>query len=151
MSPSGWMEEDQFVQWINSVFIPFKNVNCEGRVVLIADDHLTHVFMAAIQLYQKYNIDLVILPSRSSKFFQSLDSNVYSHVKNVWRAILQQHYRETGFRNVGKLTFPLLLFKLHSLEQDLKISHAVRGFKSINLYPLNKNAVNKEKLKLSEL
>lgn len=50
VSPAGWMEEDQFVQWINSVFIPFKNTNCEGRVVLIADDHLTHVTMTAIQL-----------------------------------------------------------------------------------------------------
>ena len=90
-SPSGWMENDQFLQWLEVLFIP-EVKKYPGQHILLLDGHSTHVTLKVIEICQKNNVSLLCLPAHSSHILQPLDVGVYCHVKKVWRTILQEYY-----------------------------------------------------------
>ena len=148
-SPSGWMEEFQFVQWLQKVFIPGVS-KLEGEKVLFLDGHSTHITLQAIELCIKNQIRLICLSAHSSYILQPLDVGVYCHVKDVWRSILQEFCRSTGYQNLDKLNFPTLLKKLYSSPKYFTSSHAISGFKKTGLFPLNIANIDKKKLEIAQ-
>ena len=148
-SPSGWMESDQFVQWLVKLFIPnVKQIG--GKNILLLDGHLSHVSLKVIELCRENNISLICLPAHSSHILQPLDVGVYGHVKKVWRSVLQEYYFETRCKNLGKEEFPGLLKKVFNSQKAFTRAPAVTAFEKSGFFPLNKNNIDKSKLKIAE-
>jgi hypothetical protein len=148
-SNSGWIEEDQFIQWLQQLFVP-EIRKFGGKHVLILDGHSSHLSLSAIELCLNNNITMICLPAHSSHILQPLDVGVYGHVKKVWREILQQYYFDTYAQKLDKENFAPLLRKLHESSKAFTVLHAVAGFQNTGLYPINKSTIDQTKLSIAE-
>lgn len=151
-SPSGWMETDQFQVWFRQVFIENTKSLSEPKL-LILDGHKSHITLEIVNLARENNIHIVCLPPHSTHILQPLDVAVFKPVKSAWRKIVHEHNKgdesAEKFRNIDKGEFTRLLKKLIQSGKAFLRSHAVAGFESTGIYPINRNAIAKEKLNLA--
>lgn len=141
-SPSGWMESLQFANWFENVFIKH-TAKLDGPKLLIFDGHNSHLTIPLIEMACANNIELFCLPAHTSHALQPLDVGVFKSVKNSWRNVLKDYYRDTGCKNVDKITFPLLLKKL--VESGcFSRANAIGGFEGSGIYPLNEDKILKK-------
>jgi hypothetical protein len=103
-SSSGWMEKQQFFQWLERVFVPEIQKLPGNKHILLLDGHGSHITLQAVEICLLRNIVLICLPAHSSHM-QPLDVGVYCHVKKVWRKILSTYYESSGYRNLDKENF----------------------------------------------
>jgi hypothetical protein len=148
-SPSGWMEKDQFHQWLINMFVP-QTKKIGGCHILVLDGHNSHVTLRTVETCLANQIILICLPAHSSHILQPLDVGVYGHVKRAWRRILNEFYETTNFKNLDKENFPSLLKKLYDDDCAFTRLHAIAGFHNSGLYPLDKQNVDKEKLRIAK-
>ena len=59
VSPSGWMEGDQFFRWFEKVFVPYV-VKLDGYKILFFDGHASHISIKLIDLARDKKIILFI-------------------------------------------------------------------------------------------
>ena len=148
-SPSGWIEEDQFIQWLQQLFVPtIKTIG--GQHILVLDGHSSHLSLCAIEICIENNITMLCLPAHSSHILQPLDVGVYGHVKKEWRQILQDYYFNSRAEKLDKENFAPLLKKLYDSNKAFTTLHAVGGFQNTGLYPLNKDSIDRSKLTIAE-
>ena len=81
---------------------------------------------------------------------QSLDVGVYCHVKITWKKILSDYYATTKFKNLDKENFPPLIKKLYESNDAFTRLHAIAGFENTDFYPLDKNNIDKNKLRIAQ-
>ena len=88
------------------------------------------------------NVIIVCLPPHTSHALQPLDVAVFKPFKDHWWRILLTFYRETKMKTVDKAIFPSMIKKLW-----VKISsdNLISGFWGAGLWPLNHDAVHKER------
>lgn len=134
-SPSGWMESAQFLDWFVNLFIPSTS-HLEGKKLLILDGHNSHISLQLIDKAKENNIELLCLPAHTSHLLQPLDVGVYKAVKQAWRVLLRDFYKETSYKNVDKVIFPSLMKKLAETG-CLSRSNAIGGFEGSGIYPLS--------------
>ena len=139
VSPSGWMESDQFIEWFRGIFLE-GTAKLVGPKVLFVDGHNSHVSLELIDLAIENKVTILYLPPHSSAHFQPLDVTVYSEVKRNWRVILNNFYRTTKSESITKQSFPRLINELHKVA--FKPHHATAGFFKTGLYPLDPNQVS---------
>ena len=127
-TPSGWMETDQFHEWLKTFTHYVRNVlRLSGPIVLFLDGHLSHVSIKVIDHGIEQNVHIVCIPPHSSHVWQPLDVSVYSVVKKCWRVIVRDFNKRTGCENLSKFHFASLMKILH--EQAFLPEHAVSGFR----------------------
>ncbi|KAJ8931583.1 hypothetical protein NQ314_015484 [Rhamnusium bicolor] len=141
-SPSGWMESSQFANWLENVFIKH-TTKLEGPKLLIFDGHNSHLTIPLIEMACANNITLFSLPAHTSHALQPLDVGVFKSVKIAWRNVLKDYYRDTGCKNVNKITFPSLLKKLKETGCFSR-ANAIGGFEGASIYPLNEDQIIKK-------
>lgn len=134
-SPSGWMESAQFLDWFINLFIPSTS-HLEGKKLLILDGHNSHISIQLIDKATENNIELLCLPAHTSHLLQPLDVGVYKAVKQAWRVLLRDFYKDTGYKNVDKVIFPSLMKKLTETG-CLSRSNAIGGFEGSGIYPIS--------------
>lgn len=147
-SPSGWMEREQFLQWLEKVFVPAVQ-KLDSEHILVIDGHSSHVTLQVIEICKQHGIRLICLPARSSHILQPLDVGIYCHVKKVWRDVIKNYYETTKFKNVDKDNFPRLIKQLYENDHCFTRLHAISGFEHTGLFPLDKSKVDKSKLKIA--
>lgn len=75
LSPSGWMESEQFFDWFRTMFVP-KVDTIAGHKLLIYDGHNSHINIYVIDLAREKNISIICLPPHSSHCLQPLDKGL---------------------------------------------------------------------------
>ncbi len=81
-SPSGWMTEGNFFQWMEQVFVPWvSSLNSDRPHLLILDGHASHISIRVKELADKNQIHLFLLPPHSSHILQPLDVACYGPLK----------------------------------------------------------------------
>ena len=146
-SASGWMEGEQFVEWMEKVFIAGTS-HLEESKLLIFDGHSSHISSRVVDLAQQNNVELLCMPAHTSSVLQPLDVGVFKGVKVAWRKCLREHYDDTRFSNVDKRTFPVLLKQLVDNGAFSK-ANAISGFESCGIHPLNRQKITSDKLATS--
>ena len=147
VSPSGWMEAEQFVQWFESIFLKYTS-DLIGDKILFLDGHNSHLSIKLIHLAIKNQVHLLCLPAHTSHALQPLDVGVFSEVKRIWKKNLVSFYQKTGGKSLNKQSFPKLLKELH--QEAFLPQHAVAGFFKTDLFPLNAQKVNTEMTELNK-
>jgi hypothetical protein len=79
-NPSGWSNEVLFVKYLNH-FIACEKPSTEDPVLLILDDHESHISIEAITLAKSNGIVMLILPPHTSHKLQPLDRTVFGPYK----------------------------------------------------------------------
>ena len=105
-SQSGWMETDQFFEWLKAYVNFIRNtLELFGPLVLFLGGHLSHISIPVIDLAIKNGIHIVCLPSHASHAWQPLDVAVYGPPKKCWRKILEKFYKENNCQVLSKFKF----------------------------------------------
>ena len=125
------MESNQFLQWLDEMFIPhIKKIG--GHHILLLDGHNTHVSLSVALKCKENNITLACIPAHSPHIQQPLNVSVFCHVKDVWRDILTKFYAESGFNNLSKKVFTSLVAQLYSCDKAYTCTQNIAGFESSN-------------------
>ena len=135
-NPSGWMSSELFVKWLHH-FICHTKATKEKPVLLIMDNHDSHISIQEIDLAKENGVVLLTFPPHCSHKLQLLDVAVYSPLKryyndacNSWQL---QHPGETiSIYDIGNLlgiAFP----------RAMTPSKITSGFKKTGIYPFDRH------------
>ena len=78
-SKSGIIDTNRLLSWFKDAFIPFLNV--KRPVLLLLDNHASHVSTQFIDLAIKENMRLLFLPAKTSLKLQPLDIGILPSLK----------------------------------------------------------------------
>ena len=134
------MEEGQFSEWFNAMFVPATaDHRKSGPDVLFFDGHGSHISIDIVTKARKENVILYCLPPHTT-----LDVSVFLAVKRAWGPILKDYKTTVCNAAVTKQVFPSLLNWLW--DESMHPEHLVSGFRATGLHPLNRDAITNDKL-----
>ena len=86
VSQSGWMEEFNYLKWLELQFYPaVKHLLATGPVVLFFDGHFSHMSISLIKKACTLGIHLFCLTPNTTHVLHPLDVGVFGPVKQRWR------------------------------------------------------------------
>ena len=136
ISESGWMETEQFQEWFEMVFVKYTQ-SIEGPKLLLLDGHASHFSIKVIEIADANNIHIICMPAHSTHLLQPLDVGVFHHFKSAWRKTLKNYYCSNDCEPVRRKNVASLIKACIDEENPFTRAHAVGGFESSGMFPLN--------------
>ena len=88
VSDNGWITTELFCKWFDH-FVEHVRPSDDKRVLLVMDNHSSHVSMKLVCEARRCGVDIVTLPPHSSHILQPLDIAVYGPFKKAWTRQVQ--------------------------------------------------------------
>ena len=124
-----------FLSWFQDCFV--KQIGRSRPVVVIMDNHTSHLSTELIHYAKSENIELLCLPAHSTHLLQPLDVGYYHMFKtNVSNMATSLGY--TGLKTIPRHKFPKLL---HLALNKIAGSSISAAFSAVGIYPLNTTKV----------
>uniref|UniRef100_A0A0L8H2W3 DDE-1 domain-containing protein n=1 Tax=Octopus bimaculoides TaxID=37653 RepID=A0A0L8H2W3_OCTBM len=125
-------------------FITYTRCSKEKKVLLILDNHKTHVSLAAIDLAEKNRvISLTISPHTSYKL-QPLDVSCYKLFKTAYSRVVDNGMRFHPGKSITIYDIPE--FVSHAQIHGLTAQNIIYGFQRTRIYPFNQDEFCKTEL-----
>lgn len=136
VNESGWMTCDNFVKVINH-FIKHSRHSKDFPLILILDNHDSHISFESLELCKKNNIHVITLPPHTSSKTQPLDRSVFGPMKSVYNNACDSWM----MKNVGT---PLTIYQVANLggHAFLKAATPINiqsGFAMSCIWPFNED------------
>lgn len=133
---SGWMQEEDFLIFIKH-FEKYAKPSEENKVLLILDNHSSHLFIPVIEFCRSHHITLLSFPPHTSHRLQPLDRGVFGPFKKFYNNECDQWMRS----NPGKR---LTVYNIPSLVKEAVLNamtpkNITAGFRCTGIWPLNRN------------
>ena len=140
-SESGWVNEELFFKWL----IHFqKATSCspENPVVLISDNHSSHISLAIWQFIRDNGINFVTIPPHTSHRTQPLDVTFFKPLKTNYGEAVRQWL----LQNPGKVVTPSVFAGLFNKAylSTYRMELAISGFSATGIWPFNRNIFPEE-------
>ncbi|XP_054259709.1 uncharacterized protein LOC128984415 [Macrosteles quadrilineatus] len=87
-NPSGWSNEELFVQFLLH-FIKHSGASIENPVILLLDNHESHISVAAIQTAKSNGVIMVTFHPHTSHKMQPLDVGVFGPFKTFYNKAMK--------------------------------------------------------------
>ncbi|KZS03743.1 Uncharacterized protein APZ42_033455 [Daphnia magna] len=136
--PSGWITSELFLMSLQHVL---KHVNCspEKPILLILDNHTSHISYPVVEFCKKSGIVLFTLPPHTSHVTQPLDKCLFGPMKSD----MSQEHRHWMRNHPGERIF------IYDVPQLTKVPHKRRfnskniksAFVACGIYPFNRHAI----------
>ena len=133
---SGWMNADLFLDYLQHVI---RHTRCtqDQKILLILDNHESHISLRAIDLAKAHGIILLTIPPHTSHRLQPLDRSVYAPFKGAYNRALDGWLRS----NPGKT---VTIYDIPALVNEAQMSafiprNVISGFQSTGIYPFNRD------------
>ena len=144
-SPSGWMDQSLFLQWLRNIFDPtLTAMGIKRPVLLIIDGAWVHLSLWISKFCDDKNIILYVLYPNSTHLTQPLDLSLMDSVKVHYKEAIHKWIAENPFEIYDKFAFPATFTMMW--KQAATIKNAAKGFKVAGIYPFNLQAVDEHKL-----
>ena len=140
---SGWIDENCFYDYLLKLFIP-KTRPLSHLLLLIIDNHATHLSIKTAKLVIQHNIHILCLPSHSTQLLQPLDVYTFKYLKPQWRSLLWEFNKSLGNKSLEKLDFVNLFSEL--FDYALLPAHCAPSFAKSGIYPFDPRIISKEEL-----
>ena len=131
---SGWMNQELFPEYLLH-FVKHTKPSPEDPVLLILDNHTSHLSLAAIEYCRKHSIVMLTLPPHGSHMMQPLDvtffgpfKTFYSQACDNW--VVNHPGRPITERQIGGLV-------KEAFERAATAGNARRGFEQTGIWPFN--------------
>lgn len=133
-SPSGWITSDIFVEWFRH-FIYHAKPSIDCPLLLLMDNHESHVSLAIIELARKNHVKLLTLPPHTSHKLQPLDKSVYGPLKRYYN----NHCQSWLLNNVGKRITIYDIAEILGLAYPMAFCtrNSISGFRDTGIFPFN--------------
>lgn len=140
-SKNGWINEDLFVTWLKH-FAAFSKPTQESPVLLILDNHSSHISLQAYNFCKENYITMLSIPPHSSHRTQPLDVSFYGPLKAAYRHECNRHMKTHLMSRITPYDVAGLFNKAYV--QVANISKAESGFRATGIYPLNPNVFTEQ-------
>lgn len=114
-APLGWSNEDLFYEFMQH-FIKFCGANLNNQMILLMDNHESHISVKTIQLAKENGVHLVTFHPHTSHKMQPLDRGVFGSFKTFYNTAMNNWMSIST--NVGK---PATM--LYPLNEDIFPEH----------------------------
>ena len=139
VSDNGWVTTALFLEWF-AHFVEHAGPSQERRVLLIMDNHASHISLDIVAQARKHGVDIVTLPPHCSHIAQPLDLSVFGPLKTAWaRQIKYYHDSHPGQRVTDAEIGGLLSRAWTPVFRNTE--GIMNGFKSSGLLPFNPDQV----------
>ena len=132
---SGYINNDLYLQWFNDGFLP--SIGKKRPVLLILDNHVSHLSTYAIDAARDNGVDLLFFPSHSSHLLQPLDV-VYFHALKQKVADISVDLGYFGVKTLPRHLFPKILMQSMNRLTGATVSSS---FLATGIFPFNKTSV----------
>lgn len=133
-NPSGWSNEKIFLEYLDH-FIQHSRASTENRVLLILDNHESHMSVDVINKARNSGIILLTLPPHTSNRMQPLDLTVFGPLKTYY-----SHEMDLWMRNNPGQTFTIYNIAGalgEAFPRAFTHANITNGFKASGIYPNN--------------
>lgn len=141
-SGSGWMTADIFAEIVLPHIVKALKPTEEDPVLIIADNHASHISLDAINFCRNNHIAFLTIPPHCSNKLQPLDVAVYGPFKRAFNTALQDWMsRHAGTRAT---LYDLCAIFSTAYDSSFTRHNIVAGFKATGVSPFNRNIFNED-------
>ena len=134
-SESGWVNENLFVKWLHH-FQSFTGCSPENPVLLIADNHSSHISLEIFEFVRKNGIRYVTIPPKTSHRLQPLDVSFFKPLKTNYA----EQVRLWLLQNSGHVVTTSQVAEIFSKAyvSTCRMELAMSGFSATGISPFNR-------------
>jgi hypothetical protein len=140
-NPSGWISVDLFVVWLRH-FINYTRCTKETPVLLILDNHSSHISIEAIEVARDNGVVMLTLPPHCSHKLQPLDVAVYGPLKRYFNDAVNSWHMENPGQAVTIYNISSLLGK--AFQRAMTITNITSGFRRPGIFPFDRHAFSED-------
>lgn len=133
---SGWMTEDNFYESLKH-FAEFVKCSKENRVLLLLDNHKSHVNIRTIQFARENGITLLTFPPHTSHRLQPLDVSVYGPFKARFKSEQNNWLVSNPGKTISIYNISALANK--SFVESFSPKNLISGFAKCGIFPFNRD------------
>lgn len=138
---SGWSNANIFIEYLKH-FIQHTQASIENKVLLILDNHESHISLEALNLAKSSGIHMLTFPPHTSHKLQPLDRAVFGPFKKYYNTACN----EWLLTNCGK---PMSIYDVaecvgKAYPQAFTPRNIYSGFSVSGIFPLNRNVFTDE-------
>nr|XP_023020863.1 uncharacterized protein LOC111509369 [Leptinotarsa decemlineata] len=134
VSDSGWINESIFIDYLRH-FISFAKPTKEDPVLLILDNHESHISLGAYELYREHGLHVLSLPPHVSHKMQPLDLTIFSSLKMAYNKECELYMANNPGKRIGQYEVGELFTK--AFNKTANINKAISGFRAAGIYPID--------------
>lgn len=140
-SPSGWMTSETFYLYLQH-FTTHVQCSQERKVLVLLDNHESHISIKSLDFSKKNGIILLTLPPHCSHRLQPLDVSVFSSFKNACDLVAKEWMRNHPGRVITIYDISHIIGKAFPIA--MTISNIINGFKKTGVCPYNPSIFKEE-------
>jgi len=140
-SKNGWINEDLFVDWLKH-FADFTKPSENEPILLILDNHSSHISLRAYEFCKSNNIVMLSLPPHGSHRIQPLDVSIYGPFKTAFKQECNLFIKNQLGKKITQNDLASLFRK--AFQKIATIPKAEAGFAATGIYPLNPDVFTDE-------
>lgn len=133
-SKNGWTNSELFLDWLSHMAKHAKPT-VSDPILLVLDNHSSHISISAYNFCKENNIHMVSLPPHTSDHLQPLDLTFFSPLKNTLYREYDLYLSTTGHQKITEYDVAELLNK--AFMKVATMEKCVSGFRTSGIYPLD--------------
>ena len=140
VSDNGWVTTELFYKWFEH-FVDHVRPSVEKRVLLIMDNHSSHISISLLCEARRCGVDIITLPPHSSHVLQPLDISVYGPFKKAWTRQVQFFHDTHPGQRVTDGDIGELFGRAYDSTVKKNPASVVHGFRAAGISPYNPDEV----------
>ena len=133
-SDSGWIDSNIFMKWLKH-FVSFAQPSKQNPVLIILDNHSSHLSLGAINFARENFITMLSIPPHSSHKLQPLDKCFFGPLKVYYNQSIDFWMVNNPGKRVTNWEICELFCKAY--QKAATVQKGVKGFASTGIYPFN--------------
>lgn len=135
-NPSGWMQDETFINFLEH-FKKHTNVSLSHKVLLVLDNHSSHIHINALDFCKTNGIILLSFPPHCSHKLQPLDRSAYGPLKKTVNSTCDAWMRSHPGKTMSIYDIPGIVAA--AIPLALTLSNIQAGFRKTGIYPYNRH------------
>lgn len=135
-NPSGWMKEVHFIEYIRH-FIKYSKASKENPLVLLLDNHDSHLSPDALNICKDHGIIVLSFPPHCSHKLQPLDRSVYGPLKKYVNTACDSWMTSHPAATMSIYDIPSIVHT--ALPLAATPNNITAGFRVSGIYPFNRD------------
>ncbi|KAJ8949557.1 hypothetical protein NQ318_016187 [Aromia moschata] len=140
-SKNGWTNPDLFGVWLKH-FTKFAKPSATEPVLLITDNHYSHISLEAYTYCRDNHIVMLSIPPHTSHRIQPLDIAFYGPLKTAFRKECDLFMKSKALQKITPYDVASIFNKAYC--NVATIQKGVAGFQAAGIFPINPNVFGEE-------
>lgn len=136
---SGWMDIETFIKYFKH-FIDETHASKENPLLLVMDNHVSHISLPIVQLAKDHGIEIVTLPPHCSHRLQPLDVSVFGPFKHYYDVVCDDWSKSNAGRGIEIHQVAEMADK--AMDESVNKKNIRAGFAKTGIYPLDRTKFN---------